>query len=232
MDAKVSGETEDGRRPPFTVPKPDQFEQYDAGLELAPQDFPEVTRGQQGYGHHQQHYQQQPPYQDPYQRQAYYQQQPYDIPATASPKPEHPAPPPSTYGSQTATGSPHGSEAHPVFPAAAAPSKSAPLGRTICGISLLVFVLSCIIALLSAAVIGLAAATGIESQRASDAAASLAAMSSGSATSTAPAASSTATAVIDDGCSSNPGSVDKTLYTSFSRMAASLSPIVFPQSRN
>ncbi|KAK3307119.1 uncharacterized protein B0T15DRAFT_165450 [Chaetomium strumarium] len=193
--------------------------QYDPGLELAPQDFPEVTRGQQGYGHQQQDFQQQP-YQDPYQRQAYYQQQLYDIPATTSPKPEHPAPPPSTYGSQTATGSPYGSEAHPVFAAAAGPSKSAPLGRTICGVSLLVFVLSCIIALLSAAVIGLAAATGIESQRASDAAASLAAMISGSATSTAPAASSTATPVIDDGCSSNPSSVDKTLYTSFSLFGA------------
>ncbi|KAK3369053.1 hypothetical protein B0T24DRAFT_631561 [Lasiosphaeria ovina] len=50
---------------------------------------------------------------------------------------------------------------------------------------MLVFILSCIIALLSAAVIGLAAGTGIESQRANDAASKISALSSSLALATA-----------------------------------------------
>jgi len=46
--------------------------------------------------------------------------------------------------------------------------------KTICGCSILVFILSCILALLSAAVIGLAAGIGIEAQRANDASMQLA----------------------------------------------------------
>lgn len=92
--------------------------------------------------------------------------------------------------------------------------------RTICGCTLLVFILSCIIALLSAAVIGLAAATGIEAQRASSAVSSLAALN---ATATSTGTSPTATAVLDDGCSNNAANVNKTLYTSFSRPSPILS---------
>ncbi|KAK3294916.1 uncharacterized protein B0H64DRAFT_443950 [Chaetomium fimeti] len=186
---------------------------FHSGLEPARQDYPEVTHVSHGYGHQ---YNQQPP-------QPYYSQ-PYDPPAVPAPKLEPsatPAPPPSSYGGQTVA-SPFNSDAQPV---AAQHEPQSGTGRTIFGCSLLVFILSCIVAILSAAVIGLAAATGIESQRASSASSSLAALSASvasaaSATASAPGTTSTAVGVIDDGCSTNPSSVDKTLYTSFSLLGA------------
>ncbi|EAQ88153.1 hypothetical protein CHGG_04772 [Chaetomium globosum CBS 148.51] len=130
---------------------------FHAGLEPARQDYPEVTHVSHGYGHH---------YQQP---QPYYSQ-PYDPPTVPAPKIEHPAvpAPPSSYGGQTVA-SPFSAAAQP---AAAQPEPPSRTGRTIFGCSLLVFILSCIIAILSAAVIGLAAATGIEAQRAEAAASS------------------------------------------------------------
>ncbi|KAK4152501.1 hypothetical protein C8A00DRAFT_34800 [Chaetomidium leptoderma] len=184
---------------------------FDSGLEPARQDYPEVTHVQQGYGHqqYQQHQQQYPQHQpQPYSDYP----QPYD-PSATTPKPEPPASPPSTFSGQTVA-SPFSAHAHPV---AEPPQPKPTAARTICGYSLLVVVLSCIIALLSAAVIGLAAATGIESQRATSAASSLAAVMSASTTATgAPTATPTVVGVIDDGCSDDPDGVNKTLYTSFS----------------
>ncbi|AEO66953.1 uncharacterized protein THITE_2115561 [Thermothielavioides terrestris NRRL 8126] len=137
----------------------------------------------------------------------------YD-PAAAVPKPEQlsatPAPP-STYGGTTAA----------LQLATEPESSKSVLTWSICGCSLLVFTLSCIIALLSAAVIGLAAATGVEAQRATSAASSLADLrAAATAAAAAASASSTAASVIDDGCSKDPGSVDNTVYTAFSLLGA------------
>ncbi|KAK9422495.1 hypothetical protein SUNI508_00358 [Seiridium unicorne] len=90
---------------------------------------------------------------------------------------------------------------------------------TICGCTLLVFILSTIIALLSAAVIGLAAGTGVEASRANDAEASLSAIKAGGAaattTVTAPAAASTGDFnALDRNCTSNSNGVTGTTYTS------------------
>ncbi|KAK3352970.1 hypothetical protein B0T25DRAFT_543255 [Lasiosphaeria hispida] len=197
---------------------------YDSGLEAAPQNFPEVSHPQpQGSGDYgfQQHsgYQQQ----TAYQQQGSYPQQPYHQHAysdTPIPKPE-PSPDapytpgaPSTYGGQTVA-SPYAAAAH-IVP----PPQSKSSGKTVCGCSLLVFILSCIIALLSAAVIGLAAGTGIEAQRANDATTQFIALNASfAATPTAVTTSSTPTATalpIDDGCAEDPEGVNGTVYQSFS----------------
>ncbi|CAK7202460.1 hypothetical protein SEUCBS139899_005183 [Sporothrix eucalyptigena] len=85
------------------------------------------------------------------------------------------------------------------------------------GCTVLVFVLSTIIAVLSATVIGLAAGTGVEAHRASQALASLAELQANP-----PAASASATptaspsfASIDNNCSLQPDTVTGTMYTSF-----------------
>ncbi|KAK4134394.1 hypothetical protein BT67DRAFT_434451 [Trichocladium antarcticum] len=190
--------------------------QYDSGLEAASQNFPEVAAPE----HHPYPQQYQQPYQQPYPLPYPHQQPPYD-PSATTPKPETtretPFPePPSIYGGQTVA-SPFSGHDRAVAEPPSQP-KSAPL-RTICGISLLVFILSCIIALLSGAVVGLAAVTGIEAQRANNAASSLAALRS-SPTPTATAGPTPSPTAIDDGCADNPDSVDKTVYTSFSLLGA------------
>ncbi|CAK7227849.1 hypothetical protein SBRCBS47491_006708 [Sporothrix bragantina] len=86
-----------------------------------------------------------------------------------------------------------------------------------CGCTLLVFVLSTIIAVLAAMVVGLAAGTGVEAHRASQALASLAELQ---ANPPAPSASATANAApsfasIDNNCSIQPDTVTGTMYTSF-----------------
>jgi hypothetical protein len=214
-----------------------QPHQYDSGLEPARQDFPEVSQdqqGEQGYGY-QHHHQQQQPYQPtlPPAQQPYYQQhqhlpaqqqhqyypQPYDGSATLQTKPQDAAVAQSPYGSNTIGSSPFSAHSEPLAAATDEQRGKQPPpgpGRTVCGCSLLVLILSCIIALLSAAVIGLAAATGVEAQRASSAQSSLAALNASAATATAGAAPSpTPTQVIDDGCSEDPASADKSSYTSF-----------------
>lgn len=70
--------------------------------------------------------------------------------------------------------------------------------RRVCGCSLLVLILSTIIALLSIAVIGLAAGTSIQKDRANDAKSKL----------------DSYLVDIDRGCSANPDSVTATRYTS------------------
>ncbi|KAI0419203.1 hypothetical protein F5X98DRAFT_84046 [Xylaria grammica] len=74
--------------------------------------------------------------------------------------------------------------------------------RRFCGCSALVLVLSAIIAALSIAVIGLAAGTGVQANRANNAESKLAAYANSS------------NITIDRGCSSNPDSVSATQYTS------------------
>ncbi|KAK0715863.1 hypothetical protein B0H67DRAFT_488970, partial [Lasiosphaeris hirsuta] len=124
---------------------------------------------------------------------------------------------PSTYGGQTVA-SPYAAAAH-IVP----PPQSKSSGKTVCGCGLLVFILSCIIALLSAAVIGLAAATGIEAQRANDATTQLVALNASittaipTAVTTTSSSTPTATALpIDDGCADDPEGVNGTVYQSFS----------------
>ncbi|KAI1102203.1 hypothetical protein F4804DRAFT_343410 [Jackrogersella minutella] len=96
------------------------------------------------------------------------------------------------------------------------PSEHGISSKRILGCSVLVFILSIIIAILSAAVIGLAAGTGVEANRANDAEARLASMSASRTTVTvsAPSATSTDFSSIDKGCSTNSASVTGTVYTS------------------
>lgn len=94
----------------------------------------------------------------------------------------------------------------------------------LCGCTTLVFVLSVIIAILAAAVIGLAVGTGVEANRAKSAEDKLsAAMSKTSpstvtatATTASASASSTSFAALDDNCSGDPSAVNGTTYNSFS----------------
>ncbi|KAK2033699.1 hypothetical protein LX32DRAFT_635158 [Colletotrichum zoysiae] len=89
--------------------------------------------------------------------------------------------------------------------------------KTICGCTFLIFLLSIIIAVLAAAVIGLAAGTGVEASRANQALEKLAALeaSGGSATATATGASATATgfASITNNCSNNDETTTGQTYT-------------------
>ncbi|KAI1267085.1 hypothetical protein F5Y18DRAFT_378844 [Xylariaceae sp. FL1019] len=75
--------------------------------------------------------------------------------------------------------------------------------RRICGVPFLVFVLSTAIAALLVATVGLAAGTGVQSNRANDAEAKLAQFMANS-----------STKAIDGGCSADPGAVSGTTYTS------------------
>lgn len=178
------------------------------GLEPAPQNFPELA----------------------------YPHQPglpggYPLPQHS----QHYADSPLPYLSSKSVPAPSPSVASPYSAAAAAhsPPTLAPIkSRTVCGCTLLVFILSCIIALLSAAVIGLAAGTGIEAQRANDATNQLEAanslLSAVAGTPTAvPGSNPTAVAVgtLDEGCAADPEGVTGTVYTSFGRMQSSPLPI-------
>lgn len=92
----------------------------------------------------------------------------------------------------------------------------------LCGCTTLVFILSAIIAILAAAVVGLAVGTGVEANRANTAEAKVSSMSSSRATVTATttvasaSASSTSFADLDSNCSGNPSGVNGTTYNSFS----------------
>ncbi|CAJ2513923.1 Uu.00g020420.m01.CDS01 [Anthostomella pinea] len=127
--------------------------------------------------------------------------------AAYTPRAAHPAPSTTTgYDNRSAYGT---------LPS----ERGAKMSKRVCGCPVLVFVLSVIIALLSAAVIGLAAGTGIEASRANTAEMKLAsANTSGSATPTSTASSPTATAsnfnAIDRNCSTDSDSVTGTTYTS------------------
>lgn len=95
--------------------------------------------------------------------------------------------------------------------------------RVVCGCSLIVFILSCIIGVLAAAVIGLAAGTGVEANRAATAETQVEELKSSLAfmatTPTSASETATATAVantwdhITNNCSSNADSVTTKTYT-------------------
>lgn len=84
------------------------------------------------------------------------------------------------------------------------------------GCTFLVFVLSTVIAILAATIVGLAAGTGVEAHRANEALASLAKLQADPPKATATAAASFAS--IDNNCSILPDTVTGTMYTSFQRM--------------
>lgn len=102
---------------------------------------------------------------------------------------------------------------------------------TICGCAVITFVLSAIIAILAGAVAGLAVSTGIQTDRINESnnklqnlqasisnssVASQTTTGGGKATGTTTATTTvTATAVIDNGCSSNPDAVNGEVYTAF-----------------
>jgi hypothetical protein len=189
--------------------------------EVINQDYPEAVVPQQQHfvqQHQQQQFNQQQQQQPQYQQYQQYQQYPL--------KPEDGQYPPgsapySAYG---------GSQLDPTSPrplnapvGGHAPADGAKKKGRICGCTVLVFVLCVIIGLLSAAVIGLAAGTGVEASRAKTAdarAAQLASeLASASATATggAPAATSTSFAQLDRNCSADPNAVTGTTYDAFSR---------------
>ncbi|EHA54920.1 hypothetical protein MGG_01729 [Pyricularia oryzae 70-15] len=99
--------------------------------------------------------------------------------------------------------------------------------KTLCGCSVIVFILSVIIAVLIGAVVGLASGTGIQTARFNEAndklqslEASMASKSFPTGTGNAPAA--TTTAVIDNGCSSNPTAVNGKDYTAFELLGSTI----------
>ncbi|KAK4458933.1 hypothetical protein QBC42DRAFT_313220 [Cladorrhinum samala] len=139
--------------------------------------------------------------------------------------------------SSTYAASSHGPHEQPAVPAAwvgaKAPGTSTKskqgneqvsfLAMKIWGCSLIVFVLSCLIALLSATVIGLSAVTGVESRRANENASKLASIlgsvptSTFSVTTTASlTATPTSLALIDEGCAEAPDKTNGTTYVSYS----------------
>lgn len=120
----------------------------------------------------------------------------------------------SGYGTPPAPGSTYGygqsSGYAPIQPPSPGRQTKA---RTICGCSTVVFLLSMIIALLSAAVIGLAAGTGIESSRANTAESSLAALKASSSSSSSSTSSGDFSS-IDRNCSSDPSGTTGETYAS------------------
>lgn len=172
--------------------------QYDETPEVAPQNYPEVApqthNGLPHYGYQQPHHVKAEGYTD---SSTYAGTAPATspYPAAASTYSQHPAADPSTKRSK----------------------------GVLCGCSLLVFILSCIIALLSAAVIGLAAGTGVEANRANIATNKLAALNATASSAAAPtktttvAGAPTATSFndIDRGCTNDPDGTSGTGYTSF-----------------
>ncbi|KAK3987836.1 hypothetical protein QBC44DRAFT_330648 [Cladorrhinum sp. PSN332] len=155
-----------------------------------------------------------------------------------STKPENPFEPGHSAPSSTYISSPYSSHAKPAVSAASSraavgtaatnkANKPVPiLAMKICGCSILVFVLSCIIALLSAAVIGLSAATGIESQRANENENRLASARSSLSTSTVVVTTSTFTATptslasIDDGCAETTSATNGSTYVAYSQFGS------------
>jgi len=117
------------------------------------------------------------------------------------------------------------------------PARTKPTTAKICGCAPIVFILSCIIALLSVAVVGLAAGTGIESNRANEAASKLAAPRApgghtGGTTATvtvtatptstsepSSGASEGAAVSIDEGCGADPTGQNGTVFTTYERQS-------------
>lgn len=145
--------------------------------------------------------------------------------------------PGSAAGAGAAVGGVMSHEASYAAPESTDPEKTTPAAgaATVCGISL-VLLLSIIIAILSAAVIGLAAGTGVAASNYNDAQSKVRALSASLATAqtkatgtpTSPGSSSSGTPAptdwnsITNGCSDNAGDVNETKYTSQCKFLMSL----------
>ncbi|TPX07314.1 uncharacterized protein E0L32_010736 [Thyridium curvatum] len=151
--------------------------------------------------------------------------------STVSPSVAQPPPPPETVlfpSSQSSSSQGGDSNSNNIKEEIAGGSgRKPPRGSTIWGCSVAVFVLATVVALLLAAVVGLAAGTGIEARRASDAADQLAELSASASaaaaktvTVTAPAPTATPWAALDHKCSSDPDNVSGQTYTSFTLLGA------------
>ncbi|KAL7627735.1 hypothetical protein AAE478_001930 [Parahypoxylon ruwenzoriense] len=174
---------------------------YDEAPELAPDSFPEV--------HHP------PSVPEVYEQHGQY---PLVTPVKLEDLVTNPTNPPTIHSSYApvtnSVASPYVYEHRPAYNHTL-PSERGKRPKRICGCSVLVFILSVIIAILSAAVIGLAAGTGVEASRANDAEARLAALSGPQTTVTVTAPTSSSTPiVVDRGCSTNSAGVTGTTYTS------------------
>ncbi|KAI1775062.1 hypothetical protein F4818DRAFT_59732 [Hypoxylon cercidicola] len=175
---------------------------YDEAPELAPHNFPEVHHPpsvpEVSYGQHT-------------------PATPIKPEALINPSLTHPVPP--TYAAiENTSPSPYQYDHHSGYGTLAI-SEPERAPRRILGCTVLVFILSLIIAILSVAVIGLAAGTGVEASRANDAESRLAAMSAsgGSPTTvtvTAPTSTPTGFSNVDKGCSTNSAGVTGSTYTS------------------
>ncbi|OTA94315.1 hypothetical protein M434DRAFT_269947 [Hypoxylon sp. CO27-5] len=173
---------------------------YDEAPELAPHNFPEVHHPPSvpevaAYGH---------------------------VPPVTAAKIEEPTNPstinPSYASPETQSASPYAYEYQSGY-GPVPPSEQGKSPKRIMGCTVLVFILSVIIALLSAAVIGLAAGTGVEASRANDAEARLASISASGAspttvTVTAPTSTPSDFSNIDNGCSRNSAEVTGKTYAS------------------
>ncbi len=202
-------------------------QKYDNTPEVAPQNFPEVAYHQQGQPYQQPPYQQPPYQQSPYQDQPYqgttppqgYQPPFYGVPKEGSP------PFPGAVDSATvySAHSPYQQHVQPVpVPGPASePERREREESRVMGCTSLVFFLSCLIVLLSCALIGLAAGTGVEANRANGLSNQVAVLSASlsnipSPTTVTVSPSSTPFNQLDNGCSNNPNGVTKTSYTAFS----------------
>ncbi|KAK4165976.1 hypothetical protein QBC43DRAFT_24625 [Cladorrhinum sp. PSN259] len=228
-----------------------QQQLYQAQNQTQPYGQQHQTYNQQSHQWQQQHPtydQQNQSWQERQQQQQHAYQQPHPLPytdthhlqeTTDATKPENPFETAHSAPSSTYLASPYSSHAQPAVSAATLtvavgtaapnkPNKPVPLlAMRVCGCSILVFVLSCIIALLSAAVIALSAATGIESQRANENANQLASARNNSiATSTVVVTTSTFTATptslasIDDGCAETTRATNGSTYVAYSQFGS------------
>lgn len=189
--------------------------------EVVQTDYPEAVAPQQ----HQQQFQQQQQQFNQHQQYPQYQQyQQYPLKPEDAQYPPGSAPYSAYSGSQLDPTSPRPQAAALGGGSQASAGGDKKKKGTICGCTVLVFVLCIIIALLSAAVIGLAAGTGVEASRANTADARAAELSSSLASATATAtatgdaagASSTSFADLDRNCSADPSAVTGTTYDAFS----------------
>ncbi|TEA22697.1 hypothetical protein C8034_v001205 [Colletotrichum sidae] len=171
--------------------------QYDEGPELAPQQaYPEV-------------------YHPPQQATSPYSASPQPQPVTPV-KPEESV---SAYGGYAGE---YGGAQHSAYHPAGADAAQQKPRKTVCGCPFLVFLLSVIIAILAAAVIGLAAGTGVEASRANEALDQLSALqasvsSGGGATKTvtvsSPSSTATGFASISNNCSNSDETTTGQTYT-------------------
>ncbi|ROV94367.1 hypothetical protein VPNG_09396 [Cytospora leucostoma] len=184
-----------------------QGQQHDAP-ELVNENYPEAVPP------HQQHLYDQYQY--------HYQHPPQNVPIVS---PEDAAKHSTAYSSsQDTAGSPYQLHSTPVAAGAVpTPRVAGKRKGTLFGCPVLEVILCAIIALLSAAVIGLAAGTGVEANRANTAEARVAQLRSSLASATATTSttsSSTATSTsysdLDENCSSNPDGVTGKTYDAFS----------------